>query len=370
MTVATAVAAAAGLILVLGTSRSVVRTLLVPRAVPSRILGGLAQANRWLFRRLVRRRRDFGAIDRTLALTGPMLLLALLAAWFLLYLCGWALLLLPFVDSLSTALRESASSMLTLGFAATPEAAPTTIDVLAGATGFGLITLQIAYLPTLYAAFNRRETLVTMLESRAGSPPWGPEVLVRHVLVGVGSDLPKFYAEWERWAADIAESHASYPMLMDFRSPHPLRSWILGLLAALDAAAIHLAVAPRSAPPQARLCLRMGFTALRDLADVVGVAYEPDPRPDDPIELTHDEFAEQVAELRTRGLAMERDVSEAWPHFQGWRVNYEAIAYALCDILVAPPAPWSGRRTGFDLEVTPPFRPPHRDPEGRASADQ
>jgi hypothetical protein len=261
--------------------------------------------------------------------------------------------------------------MLTLGFASTRGPAATVVDVLAGVSGFGLITLQIAYLPTLYGAFNRRETTVTMLESRSGSPPWGPEILVRHVLVGVDSDLPAFYSEWERWAADIAESHASYPMLMDFRSPHPQRSWILGLLSVLDAAAIHLAVAPKTAPPQARLCLRMGFTALRDLADVVGISYDPDPRPDDPIELRCEEFAEQVAELRLRGFAMQRDVDEAWPHFRGWRVNYETIAYALCDYLVAPPAPWSGPRTGLDLPVTPPYRPPHRDPDRQqARTDQ
>lgn len=348
---------------VLLTTSSVVRTLLVPRGQPSKVANGVAVVTRTLARRLVGRRTDFAAVDGRLALVGPILLLELLLVWLVLYLVGWSLVLLAWVGSPAAAVRETASSMLTLGIAATPGTAPTVVNVLAGLCGFGLITLQIAYLPTLYAAFNRRETTVTMLESRAGSPPWGPEILVRHLLVGVESDLPEFYTEWERWSADVAESHASYPMLMWFRSPHPLRSWIVGLLSVLDAAAIHLAVAPRTAPAQARLCLRMGFTALRDLAEVARVPYDPDPHPDDPIELTYEAFAEQVDDLRRRGLVMQRSAEDAWPHFRGWRVNYESIAYALCDQILAPPAPWSGPRRGLRVEVTPPDRPPHRDPD-------
>ena len=96
------------------------------------------------------------------------------------------------------------------------------VDFLAAGTGLVLVALQIAYLPTIYSAYNRRETLVTLLESRAGAPAWGPELLIRHQLVGLDRQpRPACSREWERWAADVAESHTSYPSLLYLRSPRP-----------------------------------------------------------------------------------------------------------------------------------------------------
>ena len=163
-----------------------------------------------------------------------------------------------------------------------------------------IVALQIAYLPALYGAFNRREGLVAMLESRAGIPAWGPEVLARHQLVGIIDTLPDFYASWEEWSADLAESHTTYPVLLLFRSPEPWFSWLVGLLAVLDGAAMHLAVAPSTASSQARLCLRMGFTALNRIAKTLGWEVDPDPSPEGPIDLTFEEFAEAVAMLGAR----------------------------------------------------------------------
>ena len=91
-----------------------------------------------------------------------------------------------------------------------------------------IVALQIAYLPALYSSFNRREGLVALLESRAGVPAWGPELLARHQLVGINDTLPELYAGWEVWAADVAESHTTYPVLLLFRSPEPWYSWLLG----------------------------------------------------------------------------------------------------------------------------------------------
>ena len=118
------------------------------------------------------------------------------------------------------------------------------MDIAAGATWVVIVALQIAYLPALYQAFNRRESLVAMLESRAGIPAWGPEVLARHQLVGIIDTLPDFYASWEQWSAELAESHTTYPVMLLFRSPDPWFSWLVGLLAVLDGAAMHLALAP------------------------------------------------------------------------------------------------------------------------------
>ena len=179
------------------------------------------------------------------------------------------------------------------------------VDIAAGATWAVVVTLQIAYLPSLYDAFNRREALVAMLESRAGLPAWGPEVLARHQLVGIIDTLPGLYSDWERWAADVAESHTTYPVLLLFRSPEPWYSWVVGLLAVLDAAAMHLALSPDAPASQARLCLRMGFTALNRIAKTLGWPVDPDPNPEGPIALTFEEFAAGRADAHEIGYPME-----------------------------------------------------------------
>src|ERR1019366_4021460 len=97
---------------------------------------------------------------------------------------------------------------------------------------------------------------VTLLESRAGAPAWGPEILIRHHLVGLVPNLPDLFADWERWGADVAESHTSYPSLMYLRSPRAQNSWVVSLVAVMDSAAIALAVDPEGTPIQARMCVR------------------------------------------------------------------------------------------------------------------
>ena len=160
------------------------------------------------------------------------------------------------------------------------------IVFLAAATGLGIVTLQIAYLPTLYAAFNRRETEVALLNARAGVPSWGPELLARtHYALGTGvstiDTLPDLYEQWERWAADVAESHTTYLPLVRFRSPRPLSSWVTALLAVLDSAALFLALSPQSAPVvPARLCLRSGFLCFRQIAQAMGIDVPDEPDPD------------------------------------------------------------------------------------------
>jgi hypothetical protein len=240
----------------------------------------------------------------------------------------------------------------------------TAVDIAAGAIWAVVVALQIAYLPALYGSFNRRESLVAMLESRAGVPAWGPEVLARHQLVGIVDALPGFYADWEVWAADLAESHTTYPVLLLFRSPEPWFSWLVGLIAVLDAAAMHLALAPSTASSQARLCLRMGLTALNRIAKTLRWPVDPDPSPEGPIDLTYEEFAEAVEMLEATGFPTERSAEEAWPDFRGWRVNYETVAYRLCDRVTAPPAPWSGPRRHLRPGVVAPRRPPQRAPGG------
>jgi hypothetical protein len=340
-------ASVVGGVLLLGTSASVLKTLVMPGGRIGHLYKIVGRTVDSLFRLAVRRVAGYERRDRVLAFQAPVVLAGMLIAWLIAFLVGFGLLLWPVVGNLAAALRESGSSLLTLGFASTSGGGPTAIDFLAGATGLIVVALQIAYLPTLYGAFNRRETEVTLMAVRAGQPAWGPELLARSRFTITTEELPNFYRQWERWAADVAESHSSYPILLRFRSPHPMASWLIALLAVMDSAALFSAVAPDELPIQGRLCLTMGFRCLRQLADTVGIPYEPDPRPDAGTALTRQEFDQGIERLQSVNFRMQRTPDEAWPQFQGWRVNYESIAYELAYRLDVVPAAWSGpRRSG------------------------
>jgi hypothetical protein len=293
--------------------------------------------------------------------------------WVALFLLGYGLMFWSVENTnLGSGIWLSGSSLFTLGVTSSPHVGAVAVEFMAAATGLVAVALQVGYLPTLYGAYNRRETLVTALSSRAGAPAWGPEILARHHLNRTVATLPALYAAWEIWAADIMESHASYPWLMSFRSPNPKHSWILGLLAMLDSAAMYLALSPRQAPAEARLFIRMGYIAVRELGSAVGMQVNHDPLPTDPIRLSYEEFAEAVAELQRIGFPLERTAAEAWSNFRGWRVNYEEVAYEMIDFLVTVPAPWSGTRTRVMAPIPRlhDIRPPHRspdDPEGSAA---
>ena len=351
MAILRAVGAVLGGCLFFATSYSVLSTLVIPGGRAGLALRTVDRGVDALFRVAASRPRLARTRHRLLQAQAPVILIAMLGAWLIGYLLAFALLLRPQTNDLAAALRESGSSLLTLGFASTRAGGATAIDFLAGATGLVVVALQIAYLPTLYASFNRRETEVTLIGVRAGHPPWGPELLARNQMGTTLDDLPEFYRAWERWAADVAESHASYPILLRFRSPDPRSSWLIALLAVMDSAALLHATSPGQTPLQARLSLRMGIDCLRQLATTVGIPFEEDPRPDGPIALTRDEFDDGLARLAEVGFLTERDADESWRHFAGWRVNYESIAYRLASTINAVPAPWSGPRRGSVLTV-------------------
>lgn len=356
------VVAAVGVAVVMVTIANVISVLLVPRGRVSWLLRAQDTIVDDVFRLITRRIPQYIRRDGVLAVQAPVLLMVQLLTWLLILALGYTLILLPSVPEPLSSLREALSSMFTLGFTTTHGTWPTIVDAAAALTGLVVIALQIAYLPTLYGAYNRRETEVTLLQVRAGEPPWGPELLARTHYGILGLDLATFYGGWERWAADLAESHASYPVLLRFRSPRPLTSWIVALLAVLDAAALQVAVAPKESPVQTRLCLQMGYVCLRRLATTAGIRVDPDPRPDGPLELTFEDFREGYERIVAVGYPVERTAEEAWPHFRGWRVNYEAAAYALARDLDAVPARWSGsRRTGDQRIET--VRPPNRTPD-------
>jgi hypothetical protein len=353
-----------GLLIVILTVAGTLFILVLPRR-PSGLERSSLYVNRavrFVFLGISRLARTYEAKDAILAPVAPVALIAQLIFWSMSLTLGFALMLMPTVHSVGTGLLQAVTALFTVGTYHVGGVANRGVDIAAGAIWVVVVALQIAYLPSLYNAFSRRESLVTMLESRAGVPAWGPEILIRHQLVGITDTLPSLYDQWERWASEVAESHTTYPVLLLFRSPEPWYSWLVGLLAVLDAGAMHLALCPSTAPSSARLCLRMGFTLVNRVGSTLGLPVETDPSPDGPIQLSFAEFESAVSQLESTGFVTERTAEEAWAHFVGWRVNYESITYQLADRLVAPPAPWSGQRRHLRAGIEAPHRPPHRRP--------
>jgi DNA-binding MarR family transcriptional regulator len=358
------VAAAIGALLVLTSWQSVIGTLIVPRPVASWLTRLADRVVVAVYNAVIRPVHDYKRRDRILATQAAAILLTQLVGWLGIFLAGFTLVLWPLDGrSISQVFTDAGSSIFTLGFAEPQDAGPAALVFLAAATGMVVVALQIGYLPTLYAAFNRRETQVALLNARSGFPAWGPELLARaYYALGSGvstiNTLPDLYLGWERWSADVAESHTTYLPLVRFRSPLPFSSWVTSLLAVMDSAALILSLSPEQAPVvPARLCLRGGFGCLGRIARAMGFDVPDEADPEAGITLTYEQFLDAVSRLREVGFPITRDPADAWPDFVGWRVNYENAAYQIAEAIDAVPALWSGPRRHGESPV-PPKRPP------------
>ena len=364
------VAAAFGVLLLLTGWSSVIGTLIVPRPVGSWLTRGVDRVIVALYRLVKRHISAYRTRDRILATQAAAILITQLAGWLAIIFVGYTFLLWPMSGrGIAAAFIDAGSSIFTLGFAEPQGAAPAAVVFLAAGSGLVIVALQIGYLPTLYNAFNRRETEVTLLNARGGVPAWGPELLARtHYALGTGvstlNTLPELYMNWERWAADVAESHSTYLPLVRFRSPGGYSSWLTSLLSVLDSAALMLSLAPEEAPTvPARLCLRGGFQCFRRIARAMGFEVPEEANPDAGITLTFEEFLDAVQRLLDVGFRITRDPADAWPDFVGWRVNYEQAAYQIAEAIDAVPALWSGPRH-YAVDPIPPIRPPLGRPRG------
>ncbi len=348
---------------------SVAQTLMVPRGRRPLFSRGIHRFVGSVYRLLASSWSRYETRDRIRTSQPAAILFLQLISWVLLLWLSLSAMLIPFVASIGQAFREAEASLLTLGFTSTPNAGASAVDFLGGFTGLTVVALQISYLPVLYGAFNRREAEVAVLVARAGEPPWGPEMLARTRVGFLDTDLAQLYHAWERWAADVSETHSSYPVLLRFRSPDPYASWLVSLLAVMDAAALHLSLAPSDAPVEARLCLRMGFACLRSIAAAIGFPFDADPLPDNSINLTDADFAAAVEHLLEVGFPVEIDTNTAWRDFKGWRVNYESVGQRLAKEIDAVPALWS--RAPEDRVTVIPTRwvrnRTYEDPEGTRS---
>ena len=345
MIVLQVIAFAGGLAIVLMTIGSSLKTVILPRAVPTRIARLVFLWMRVIFDLRVGRSATYERRDHVYAMYGPLSLLILLLVWILFILAGYTLMFWGLGRPPATAFALSGSSIVTLGFEA-PRDLPTTLLVLTEAwVGLVELALLITYLPTIYGAFQRREALVSMLEVRAGAPPSGVTMLERfyrlHTLDHLSGEV---WEAWEGWFVDVEETHTSLPALNFFRSPQPDRSWITAAGAVLDGAAIYTSSLDVVHDPHADLCIRAGYLCLRKIAGFFQIPYNAEPTAADPISISREEFDQVFEQLRADGLPMKPDPDEAWRGFLGWRVNYDDVLLALAGLVQAPYAPWSSDR--------------------------
>ncbi|HEX7976820.1 MAG TPA: hypothetical protein VF498_20605 [Anaerolineales bacterium] len=344
-----------GLALVSVTLFSAVETFVLPRSAPDYIAKLVFKGVRSLFDLRLRLSHTYLERDRVMALFAPISLLALLPVWLIIILAGyagmfWAVGNTGWFESF----QISGSSLFTLGITTSKGAFQMVLELSEAVIGLIVITLLIAYLPTMYSAFSRRESAVTLLEVRAGNPPSVTQMLSRyHRIHGLGA-LGEQWRAWEVWFADIEESHTSLAALVFFRSPQPDHSWVIAAGTVLDSASLTLAALDIPHDPQADLCIRSGFLALRRIGDYFHIPYNPDPHyPEDPISITQAEFDAALDELAAKGLPLKPDREQAWRDFAGWRVNYDYVLLSLARLTMAPLAPWTSDRTPAPREARP-----------------
>jgi hypothetical protein len=331
-----------GLALAAWTVFSAVRTFVLPRAANDSISRFVFVNMRKLFNLLLIPFKRYEQRDRILAFYAPISLISLLPVWLFLVQLGfsgmyWAI---EGGDPYQ-AYYTSGSFLLTLGYASSENFLVTFLGFAEATIGLMLVALLIAYLPSMYNAFSRREAAVSMLEVRAGSPPSAVEMLARYSRLHGLDKLGQQWEAWEAWFTEIEESHTSLAALVFFRSPRPERSWVAAAGAVMDAAALTRSSVEIPADPRADLCIRAGFIAMRHIADYFGYEYHPDPHyPDQPISVSREQFEAALDRLASDGVRICPDREQAWCDFAGWRVNYDQVLLALARLTMSPEAPW------------------------------
>ena len=302
---------------------------------------------RRLFELRLRKVRTYEERDAIMAYYAPVSMLMLVPLWLTLTLIAFTgLFWSTGVDSLFEAYGLSGSSLFTLGFKMDNTTLHMTFSFIEAALGMMIIALLIGYLPTMYGAFSVREAAVNLLDVRAGTPPTVAAMISRAHRIGRLGDLSGFWSEWELLFTQIAESHTTLPALVFFRSPQSSRSWVTAAGNVLDTAAFLRSTVAVPHDPQADLCIRAGYLALRQVADYFGMGYNAAPHfPEDSISIDYSEFETVYEQLAAEGVPLVADRAQAWQDFAGWRVNYDRVLLWLCAFTMAPYAPWSSDRS-------------------------
>jgi hypothetical protein len=350
---------------------SVLRTVVLPRGVPARLARVAFLAVRTLLRLRLRLtgRSDYATRDRVFALQAPLGLFGQLLVWAsLIWLCFAALFWTLSASrirgaTVARALEQSGSSMLTLGFDAPQGLARQLTAFAAAGVGLTLLALVIAYIPTVYGAFSRREALITKLVVRTGAPPTGGALLSSSWRLGRFDQLDEVWDSWENWFIDLGESHTTFPQLAFFRSPHPQNHWVLATEAVLDGAALFMTVCDVPRQSRSELCLHAGVHALTSIADFLGIPHRP-PEPDADITLSEQRFDQARSELRDLGVPVREDRPASWSEFRSARARYEPLLAVIGRMTDAPRSDWSSWSDTAPRH-RPPLLRPHRDSPSR-----
>jgi hypothetical protein len=288
---------------------------------------------------------------------GPLSLILLLVVWAGVMVVGFALVFYglgsPFNDSAQGAgfrsdLYVSGTTIFTLGLGdVTPRSAwARELIILESGIGLGFLAVVMGYFPVLYGAFSRREVSISLLETRAGSPPTASELLRRHSEKGGDEALTVLLLEWERWSAELLESHISYPLLCYFRSQHNNQSWLSALTAILDTSALLIAGVKGHQARQAHLTFAMARHAVIDLSQVMSLK----PVKDAPDRLSAEGYEQLYGMLCASGVSVNRD-GQSIERLKELRGLYEGYAGALADYLNMPLPPWVAEQPRKDIWV-------------------
>jgi len=340
-----------GVLFCLGAVVDAFQTIILPRRPTGRLrITRLFTIMTWTpWAALVRRIRNRKLRETMYSIYGPGSLLFLLMVWALLLVTGFGLMLFalgtPFADAMASAsvigrlrtdLYVSGTTLFTLGLGdVVPRSlAARALIVCESGTGLGFVALVIGYVPVLYGAFSRREVSVALLDARAGSPPTSTELLRRHAFAGGQEALVVLLIEWERWSAELLESHVSYPILCYYRSQHDNQSWLSALTAILDSCALLISVVPGMASRQAQLTFAIARHSLVDLGHIFQLE-ECEAKWRTHVaanRLTPANFELLCAAMKEMGMRLCGD-PEAPARLHALRSLYEPHAHALADYL-------------------------------------
>jgi hypothetical protein len=341
----------AGFWLAVTTVMSVIRSFVLPRAHRPWLTSLVFTASFRAFYYLrLQKATTYEERDRLLALYSPVTLFFLPLAWLTFIMVGYTAMLWAVGDGLSLrdAFLISGSSLMTLGFRMEDQLALEILAMTEAALGMILIALLIGYLPTMYSAFSKRETVVTLLEVRAGAPASAVNMILRLNRIGIlanADEMQTMWQNWETWFAEIEESHTTLAPLVFFRSPKSHRSWVVAAGVIIDAGALIASTVDMPTRIHAPLCIRAGYVTLRSIADFFGLQYNPDPQPDAPISIAREEYDAVYDELMANGVPVKADRDQCWRDFAGWRVNYDEVLLQIARLTWAPYAQWISDRS-------------------------
>ena len=339
-----------GLLLLAGVMLDAFQTIVLPRRPTRRFritrLFFVATWSPWCA--FAERLKSAKVREQAYSVYGPLSLLLLLVLWAVMLVAGFGLLYSGlgsyFADSLNTTgsylanlrmdLYVSGTTLFTLGLG---DVVPKShvlralVAVESGA-GLGFMALVIGYVPVIYGAFSRREVSVALLDGRAGSPPAATELIRRHSYKGGDAELIKLLAEWERWSAEILESHISYPLLCYYRSQHDNQSWLSAMIAILDTCALLITTIEGDTLRQAQLTFAMARHALIDLGHVFSMAERIAAKEGYPERLPADVFHQLCGQLGDLEVRLCGDPA-AMRRLTAIRELYEPQAFALGNYL-------------------------------------